>query len=121
MRLRKCSGRGSVSDVQRFERVIAEIESHPVPGVFDRDSSGAFRFDVLDWCFYMYVRENWRSYGAAQMWAMLNRDGRGRCLLRKLAGIVANAGGPERLKSRGDGGGDFAREACPATGLNPRA
>jgi hypothetical protein len=55
------------------------------PGPFDRTPSGKFRFRVLDWMAYMYVRENWKTLGAAQMWSMLNRDRNGKLYLRQMA------------------------------------
>ena len=55
------------------------------PGMFDRDAFGKYRFQVKDWFCYMYVRENWKTIGAAQMWKMLNRDGEGDLYLRQMA------------------------------------
>ena len=59
------------------------------PGLFDRDVSGKYRFGVLEWMCYMYVRENWEKIGAAQMWSMLNRDGEGKLYLRHLAEFLS--------------------------------
>jgi hypothetical protein len=55
------------------------------PGVVDRDSSGEYHFRVMEWMAYMFVRENWQSLGAAQMWSMLNRDRNGKLCLRQMA------------------------------------
>ena len=32
----------------------------------------------------MYVRDNWKTLGAAQMWSVLNRDRNGKLYLRKM-------------------------------------
>jgi hypothetical protein len=59
------------------------------PSCFDRDSSGKYRFSVLDWCAYMFVHQNFDRLGAAQMWRILNRDGEGNLYLRHLAEFLS--------------------------------
>jgi hypothetical protein len=76
--------RRNVLDFNPFARMKIVAGNQVPPGLFDRDSSGAYRFRVSEWCFYMYVRENWNELGAAQMWSMLNRDRHGRLYLNKM-------------------------------------
>lgn len=64
-----------------------EVKAVP-PGIFDRRPDGSYRFRVKDWFFAMYVRENWKKVGAARMWEMLNRDGRGKLYLRKVRAFL---------------------------------
>jgi hypothetical protein len=55
------------------------------PGLCDRDAQKHYRFRVLDWMACMFVHENWKTLGAAQMWSMLNRDRNGKLYLRQMA------------------------------------
>jgi Replication initiation factor len=76
--------RKNVLDFNPFARMRIVTGNTVPPGLFDRDSDGSYRFGVSEWCFYMYVRDNWRTLGAAQMWSMLNRDRNGKLYLRKM-------------------------------------
>lgn len=80
--------RKNVLDFNPFERMRLVRGAVIPPGLFDKNSTpwGAekYRFRVLEWMAYMYVRDNWKTLGAAQMWSMLNRDRNGRLYLRKM-------------------------------------
>jgi hypothetical protein len=76
--------RKNVLDFNPFARMKIVGGTVIPPGLFDRDATGAYRFRVDQWCFYMYVRQNWEELGAAQMWSMLNRDRGGNWYLKQL-------------------------------------
>lgn len=66
--------RGNVLDFNPFSRMKILSGQTVPPGLFDRDSDGRFRFTFEKWCALMYVHDNWKVLGAAQMYSMLNRD-----------------------------------------------
>ena len=47
---------------------------------------------VDQWCFYMFVRQNWKELSAAQMWAMLNRDRGGNWYLAQMKEFLPSEG-----------------------------
>jgi hypothetical protein len=81
--------RKNVLDFNPFEHMKLVQGDVIPPGLGDKVSlpwgGEKYRFRVLEWMSYMYVRENWKKLGAAQMWSMLNRDRHGRLYLRKMA------------------------------------
>jgi len=77
--------RHNVLDFNPFARMKLVRGTVIPPGCFDRDAAGEYRFTVKDWCFYMFVNQNWKSLSAAQMWSILNRDRHGKLYLRQMA------------------------------------
>lgn len=76
--------RKNVLDFNPFARMKIVAGSSIPPGLFDRDAAGCYRFGVPEWCFYMFVHQNWNVLGASQMRQMLNRDRNGRRYLEKM-------------------------------------
>src|SRR5208282_3872033 len=77
--------RNNVLDFNPFARMKLVRGTVIPPGCFDRDAAGEYRFKVKDWLAYMFVHQNWKSLGAAQMWSILNRDRNGKLYLHQMA------------------------------------
>jgi hypothetical protein len=78
----------NVLDFNPFEHMKLVQGNVIPPTVFDKVTQpwgeAAYRFRVLEYLAYMYVRENWKTLGAAQMWSILNRDHEGKRYLEKM-------------------------------------
>jgi hypothetical protein len=92
--------RKNVLDFNPFDRMRLLDGQRIPPGLFDtvpcKWGGEKYRFRVLEWMAYMYVRDNWKVLGVAQMRAMLNRDRNGKLYLKKLAEFlpVEDGGSP---------------------------
>jgi hypothetical protein len=80
--------RKNVLEFNPFERMKLMQGNQIPPGFFDKVpcpwGGEKYRFRVLEWMAYMYVRDNWQTLGAGQMWSMLNRDRHGKLYLEKM-------------------------------------
>jgi hypothetical protein len=80
--------RKNVRDFNPFEHMKL-VQGYVIPpGLFEKVSlpwgGDKYRFRVCEWMAYMYVRDNWKTLGAAQMWSMLNRDRNGKLYMKKM-------------------------------------
>jgi hypothetical protein len=80
--------RKNVLEFNPFEHMKLVQGNVIPPTAFDKVTQpwgeATYRFRVLEWLAYMYVRENWKTFGAAQMWSILNRDRHGKLYLEKM-------------------------------------
>lgn len=90
--------RKNVLDFNPFERMKLVSGQVIPPGLFDKVSvpwgGEKYRFRVCEWMAYMYVRDNWKTLGGAQMWSMLNRDRHGKLYLEKMKDFLPDDGSP---------------------------
>jgi hypothetical protein len=85
--------RRSVVEFNPFARMRLMGSAVPA-GLFDRSPDGAYRLSVMQWCTGMYIYQNWKAEGAAQMRATLNRDRNFARLMNSLLEFLpAEAGG----------------------------
>lgn len=74
----------NVLDFNPFDRMKLLTGKVVPPSLFDCDERKRYRFRVQTWMAFMWVRENWDTLGAAQMWSYLNRDRHGRLYLKQM-------------------------------------
>jgi hypothetical protein len=80
--------RKNALDFNPFARMKIVAGQTIPPGLFDRDATGRYRFSVPNWCFCMFVHQNWNLVGASQMRQMLNRDRNGKRYLERMGEFV---------------------------------
>jgi hypothetical protein len=81
--------RKNVLDFNPFEHMKLLQRGNVIPpSLFEKVTrpwgEEKYRFRVHEWMAYMWVLQNWKTVGAQQMWAMLNRDRHGKLYLENM-------------------------------------
>jgi hypothetical protein len=74
----------NVLDFNPFARMRLLFGVKVAPKFDARDARGNYRFPVIEWMAWMYVRDNLKSLGAAQIWSIVNRDRNGKRYFEKM-------------------------------------
>lgn len=77
----------NVRDYNPFARVQLAAADRGMPGLYDRNEDGSYRYSVMQCLAGMWIREH-SELSAADRWAMLNRDRNGKRLLDSLADFI---------------------------------